>query len=228
MKISSDTLWQGYQQPFQVVQQTNTVTLQFSDTNNLFYSGYPHKVFDGCYGGYKLMNFSDNSTFQTKSYGFTLTDYTILSGDTLHPVFGWPCDTTLVVGERFGMIYKGTYLLASPSNGYWTDTYLIGAAKGNLHYGHITPNWMFHSGAKEYTPLQIKIYPIPAHDKISVEGLSAANTLHLVNGLGQIVFEEKRPGNKTEIDLSALEAGVYALKIADEHGGVTIRMILKN
>ena len=60
----------------------------------------------------------------------------------------------------------------------------------------------------------IEIYPIPAHDFITIDGLQGNSQLHLLNEQGQIIYHTITFNAKHTIELQDLASGIYYLKIA--------------
>jgi hypothetical protein len=71
---------------------------------------------------------------------------------------------------------------------------------------------------------ELKIYPNPAQDKISInlpvfENLAGLQ-LNIYNIQGQMLLQQNLIQNNTEIDISQLEQGIYVAKIRLEDGEV--------
>ena len=72
----------------------------------------------------------------------------------------------------------------------------------------------------------IRIYPNPVRDRLHVEGLSGPSLVRILSLLGQQLFHVQLLGDRGEIDLSALEPGIYLVTV--ENGDVTrTRRIVK-
>jgi len=69
-------------------------------------------------------------------------------------------------------------------------------------------------------PNNVKVYPNPATDNITVENLEGG-TLTIVNMNGVVMLERNIVNNKTVIDISKLPAGVYVLKTTDNNNTTT-------
>ena len=63
--------------------------------------------------------------------------------------------------------------------------------------------------------MDIKIYPNPAKDNIVIEGISEAK-IELYNLQGQFIKNMKASGNKTSMDLSDVNNGVYSIRITTD------------
>lgn len=78
----------------------------------------------------------------------------------------------------------------------------------------------------EYAPEKdVKIYPNPIKDNLVIEGISNAN-IELFNLQGQFIKNVHTTGNKTSIDMSDIDNGVYSIKITTKDG-IIVKKILK-
>ena len=74
-------------------------------------------------------------------------------------------------------------------------------------------------GILEKTPLDIRIYPNPATDKITVEASRPGIIdIEIYDNLGQLVVSEKKQGVKLSFDVSSLSRGMYYIKVVTEDG----------
>ncbi|MFM1998408.1 MAG: hypothetical protein RL204_355 [Bacteroidota bacterium] len=62
----------------------------------------------------------------------------------------------------------------------------------------------------------ISVYPNPATEMLTIDGLIGSNTLHLINEQGQIIFNERTFNAKQNIELQHLTSGIYYLKIQSD------------
>lgn len=69
------------------------------------------------------------------------------------------------------------------------------------------------SNSKQYS-----IYPNPANDQITIEGLSVDNKVAIYNLAGQVVYTATSCNTGTTIDISSLKAGLYYAVITDTKG----------
>jgi hypothetical protein len=69
-------------------------------------------------------------------------------------------------------------------------------------------------GITQNTTNSFAIFPNPAHDKLTITGLSGEQTLMLVNTLGQVLILQPITDNEYTLDVSRLPAGVYTLRIS--------------
>ncbi len=73
----------------------------------------------------------------------------------------------------------------------------------------------------------VTIYPNPAKDRLSIDGLKGNETLLLYNATGQLIKREKAGGVLSVLDISHLTLGVYRLTITDESGKIITKKIVK-
>ena len=73
----------------------------------------------------------------------------------------------------------------------------------------------------------ITVYPNPAKDNITIEGLAGNESIQLFSQNGQIIKKQIATGPVTKLDVSNIEIGVYRLTIADNTGKMITKKILK-
>lgn len=91
------------------------------------------------------------------------------------------------------------------------------------------------SGSEQYSAVaevsfakdSINVYPNPARDNITIEGLAGNESLQLYNQNGQLVKKQNATGPVTNLDVSNVGIGVYRLTIADNAGKIITKKILK-
>jgi len=72
---------------------------------------------------------------------------------------------------------------------------------------------------------EIKLFPNPVKDKLTLEFEHELKSLDITNNLGQLVYVLKNPLSKQEIDLSFLSSGVYYLKAQNNSGQKVFKVI---
>lgn len=76
--------------------------------------------------------------------------------------------------------------------------------------------------------INLKVYPNPVKDKLIIENKQNSPLyLEIYDLTGKLVKNEFLTGEKTEVDLSSLEASVYLLKLTNQ-GEIRVLKILKN
>lgn len=73
----------------------------------------------------------------------------------------------------------------------------------------------------------LAVYPNPIADKLQISGLPENGTAQLINLLGIQVLAIKSTARTEEVDLSALNPGIYFLKVFDNNGNYEVRRLLK-
>ena len=75
---------------------------------------------------------------------------------------------------------------------------------------HIDPNKV---GVVEPEQLDISIYPNPTNGLVTVDGVTGQTNLSVMNAVGQVVFRTNLEADKSRVDLSHLNNGLYVLKL---------------
>lgn len=85
------------------------------------------------------------------------------------------------------------------------------------------------TAAEKMTANEIKIYPVPAFDKIFVNLANRKNvTLNLYDLRGKLLMRKLLDADIAELDISRLPQGVYAVKLSGNKINRTIKIIKKN
>jgi hypothetical protein len=82
------------------------------------------------------------------------------------------------------------------------------------------------TGVPEFNPADIKIYPNPANDNLTIEAPSKA-TIEILNIQGQLLLQQSIQETKTEIDISGLSTGIYYIKYQTEKDAAVKKLIKK-
>jgi hypothetical protein len=85
-----------------------------------------------------------------------------------------------------------------------------------------TPN-LTTGVANQNSKPQIKIYPNPANEQITIQGISKEARVEIYNVSGQLVKSIQSPS--TSIDISQLEKGFYFLKVTSEGKSQTLKFV---
>ena len=123
------------------------------------------------------------------------------------------------IGSSGGTTFSGAYSLT------WTvgEAVVMAADQGDTYVGS-----GFQQAKKRnvtvgvfsvFVPsIEIKAYPNPAGDLLTVEASSAELHLRMCNLLGQQVLSEHQMNGIGQLNLSALPAGMYIMQVFDEKG----------
>jgi hypothetical protein len=133
--------------------------------------------------------------------GATLTWYTqTLEGD--YEVI--PVDTVLEEGL--------TYYVTQNTNGCESD------------YFELTVT-MEVVGIDKFTLSNLKVYPNPANNEITVSNSTAISQVTVTNLLGQSVISQKAATDTVQVNLSSLSAGTYILQVIAGNGVSTVKVV---
>jgi len=72
----------------------------------------------------------------------------------------------------------------------------------------------------------VKVYPNPAADVLAIEGAAGAH-FSIANSLGQILLEGRIHSGNAQVDVSALPAGLYLLRLTDANGNRGVMQLMK-
>ncbi len=73
----------------------------------------------------------------------------------------------------------------------------------------------------------IKIYPNPAHDIVYIQATTNIKSMAIYDITGKVVKQTIGQGRNTSIQVSALDRGLYYLKLHEQHGKVSTHKIIK-
>ena len=87
---------------------------------------------------------------------------------------------------------------------------------------------LVYTGISGVVSKNIKIYPNPAIDYVTFEGIESFDILQVFDLNGRMITTVKVQSDIQQLDVASYKAGVYLLKFADKDGGVfTSRLIKK-
>ena len=108
---------------------------------------------------------------------------------------------------------------------------------GNLYFGQVgIPrirkvtfyNSCFPESIREVNALgDVKIYPNPAYDNVTISGGKTINDIAVINVVGQTVIKQNSNSNNIVLNVEGLQSGVYFIKVSDRNGGVVTRRFVK-
>jgi uncharacterized delta-60 repeat protein len=77
-------------------------------------------------------------------------------------------------------------------------------------------------------PTAVQAWPVPAHGQLQVRlDQAATSAVELVDALGRVVRTARNPGRRLVLDISALPAGVYLLRVQQEDRSVVQRVVIE-
>jgi len=120
--------------------------------------------------------------------------------------------------------------LGSNDGNNWTQLYTVSGLTlsdypNKVHVAQFGSGSRMGNLAASVSGADIKVYPVPAHDVIYIEGTQVLE-VSVLDASGKQV-KVKDGGEKVEVDLSSLVEGVYLLKI-NTINGYEIRRFVKN
>lgn len=76
----------------------------------------------------------------------------------------------------------------------------------------------------------IRVYPNPVSNRLTVDGLSAACNIRVVNSTGQVLKTYKVPAGtqKQEINMNDLASGLYFIHLVNEQGNISTFKVMKD
>ncbi len=83
--------------------------------------------------------------------------------------------------------------------------------------------WEIIVGIEDEKIARINIYPNPAIDMVSIEGVKVIE-LQVIDLTGRVVLQEQ---NKQKVNISALNNGAYFMKIVDAENNVHVSKLVK-
>ncbi|MBR1549165.1 MAG: leucine-rich repeat domain-containing protein [Bacteroidales bacterium] len=83
------------------------------------------------------------------------------------------------------------------------------------------------NGIDDAATLKVYVYPNPASDRLTVNGVEGNGTAELVNTLGQPVLKRELVGGRGDIEVGTLARGAYFLRVHTNDGVVTRKVILR-
>ena len=75
--------------------------------------------------------------------------------------------------------------------------------------------------------IDIKLYPNPAHNNITVTVPEANSDVSIINANGQVVFSKEFNSNKFDVDITSLPAGNYLIKVKTNKGSIVKKFVKK-
>jgi len=87
----------------------------------------------------------------------------------------------------------------------------------------------WHTGVAQVNNSRVKVYPNPANDVLTVEGLKSNQHIEVLDITGRVVLSMQADGNTetTRVDISGLSNGMYVLKASGADGNASINRFQK-
>ncbi len=82
-------------------------------------------------------------------------------------------------------------------------------------------------GINEITIDGLVVYPNPTSNVLNVSAATQMSSIEIVNILGQTLLSKEVSGTQTQVDLSALAAGNYFIRVQAENATTVIQIVKK-
>jgi len=223
---------------------TNTLEVTLTAPNGGNDEDLTNNTLTTSYEGYAGATVEIVVSITTDDYG-SETTWTVTQGGTTFGSGGpYSNDTDGQIEEKTLCLPAGCYqfnIFDSYGDGiccgYGEGQYRIVAPQGIIAFGGefsddetITFCTDDAVNVNEVSEVNFTLYPNPADDKVSIElpeGV-AANSIQLVNNLGQVILDrEVNQNNTINIDLSEVARGWYTVRVIDGNSVLTQKLIIQ-
>jgi PKD repeat protein len=82
-------------------------------------------------------------------------------------------------------------------------------------------------GIEDYN-FNFNVYPNPANNSVTVNGIVESTKIELINILGQPILTKISTGNSIQLETDYLSNGSYFIKVSTEYGQVTKKLIVRH
>lgn len=142
-----------------------------------------------------------------------------------------PANKTIIIGMKRSDLVTNSEMgggsvtlkaaAAVGSNAYWNDD--IYKISGSMT---VTGT----AGVEELEAKSVQVYPNPAQNEIHVqlEDLTEINTVTITDVTGAIVTEQTVSQSETNVNVSALENGIYFVSVLGQNGTTGVKRIVVN
>lgn len=175
--------------------------------------------------------------YQTVGYGQILTAHFEEDTHTYHLTTEVsPAASGSVSGEGAYLVGSQVELTASPAQGYeflyWReDETIIGFDEG-LNYTmpaesvHVTAYFGLMTSVSENKLPKIKVYPNPAHSRITITSATPLSFLEISDIQGRIIMKTETDDSSVLLDVSGWDKGLYFLRVYTSKGVMVQRFLV--
>lgn len=149
---------------------------------------------------------------------FTWDAFPVYSNNVIKAVWNWG-DSTYTTGMYPSHVYDSAgiynicvtvYSICGDSTTYCQSDSLYRSSP--MIYINVQGNSM---SVNHSTQRQLKVYPNPANNIITVQANEKLGMILLYNSIGEMTFKMNSDNFKTDIDISTLPKGIYTFKVRD-------------
>ncbi len=173
-----------------------------------------------------------NSVLSQPIANFATNDTALMLGGTAHytnlssgkpTTFAWtfqggtPASSALQTPPAITYNTPGDYnvtLVATSDFGSSTKV-----KTGYIHVGGV--------GINEHSSAVVSIFPNPVMDIMNIQGNSSIKQVQIFNLVGQLVFSQELNSKTVTVNTSAIQTGVYNVKISMDNGTVNKKIVVK-
>lgn len=105
------------------------------------------------------------------------------------------------------------------------NLYICEGDQGRIRKVDFNPN-CWPVSVNEHKQVSFSLYPNPSNDDITIAG-NNLQTVSIINTLGQIVHWQKASAEKTLVDISSLNVGMYFVTVTDKQGAKVTKKVVK-
>ncbi|HLV42880.1 MAG TPA: T9SS type A sorting domain-containing protein [Brumimicrobium sp.] len=80
-------------------------------------------------------------------------------------------------------------------------------------------------GLNDFKTSGLSVYPVPAHDVLNIDYKSKLNKAKVYDNLGKEVYSQNIDSSEAQLDLSALNPGVYIVRLFSDQGQHSLRIV---
>jgi hypothetical protein len=73
----------------------------------------------------------------------------------------------------------------------------------------------------------LRIYPVPAHDRVTIEGLVQGTAVQLFSADGRLISTTRSTSDVHQVDVSGLAPGAYVLTVEQDGARVHRRVVVE-
>lgn len=85
----------------------------------------------------------------------------------------------------------------------------------------------YHTGISNFETGDLKLYPNPSEDFLTIENSKAIETLELIDITGKCISKTNVGGNNCVIDVKNLASGMYFIRIMDDNNQIIVKKFIK-